>query len=90
MYFIGYLILINLFDFVIFGIDKSAARKGNYRISEKFLIISAFLGGALGGIIGMRFFHHKTRKKLFKIGLPIIFALNLIISSFAFYLIYVI
>ena len=29
-------------------------------------------GGSVGAILGMRFFHHKTRKARFAIGVPVI------------------
>ena len=30
------------------------------------------IGGSVGAILGMRFFHHKTRKAKFAIGVPVI------------------
>ena len=32
----------------------------------------AFLGGSFGAWAGMRYFHHKTRKKKFSVGIPLI------------------
>ena len=67
-----YLIIINIITFIIYGIDKAKARKGAWRIPEKTLIGLAVAGGSIGALAGMSFFHHKTRKPLFKIGIPVI------------------
>lgn len=69
---IGYFIIINIIAFALYGIDKAKAEKGKWRISENTLIAAAALGGCVGAIAGMNFFHHKTRKKKFSVGLPII------------------
>lgn len=67
-----YLITINIITFITYGIDKAKARKGAWRIPEKTLIGLAVAGGSIGALAGMSFFHHKTRKPLFKIGIPVI------------------
>lgn len=35
------------------------------------------IGGSIGGLLGMRVFHHKTRHALFVWGIPIIIALQI-------------
>ena len=50
--------------------DKRRARKRNYRISEKTLFLTAALGGAAGGAVGMRTFRHKTKHWYFRLGFP--------------------
>ena len=70
-----YLLAVNILAFVLFGVDKQKARRNKWRIPEKTLILSAVIGGsvgAIGAILGMRFFHHKTRKARFAIGVPVI------------------
>ena len=67
-----YLIIINIITFITYGIDTAKARKGAWRITEKTLIGLAVAGGSIGAMAGMSFFHHKTRKPLFKIGIPVI------------------
>ena len=57
-----YLIVINIISFMMYGIDKYRSMKGKYRISEKTLFIFSLFGGCFLGIIGMKLFHHKTRK----------------------------
>lgn len=67
-----YIFLINTAGFMLFYIDKKRAVTDKYRISEKALISVSILGGSVGGMLAMRIFHHKTRKKKFKIGIPTI------------------
>ena len=67
-----YLTIINITTLRTWGINKNKARKGAWRIPEKTLIGLAVAGGSIGALAGMSFFHHKTRKPLFKIGIPVI------------------
>ena len=60
-----YLIVINIISFLAYGIDKRLAIKKKWRISEQTLIGLGFIGGALGSLIGMNIWHHKTKKVLF-------------------------
>ncbi len=69
---ITWLIIINLIAFAIFGIDKKRAKKGQWRIPEKTLFLSAILGGSIGAILGMYIFHHKTKHWYFQVGIPAI------------------
>lgn len=62
---VWYFIIINLITFFIFGIDKWLAIKNFWRVSEKSLFLLIALGGAIGALCGMRFFHHKTRRLQF-------------------------
>ena len=71
-----WLLLTNAAAFVLFGIDKRRARRNKWRISEKALFIPAVLGGALGGTLGMWFFHHKTKHWYFHWGFPVLAALQ--------------
>lgn len=77
-----YLIIINLAAFALMGIDKRRAVRHVWRIPEKTLFLSALLGGSIGAVAGMRFFHHKTRHWYFRYGMPAIFLLQLILAVF--------
>ena len=68
----AYLIVINIAGFLLFGADKSAARRRKWRIPEKTLMLVAALGGALGCLLGMFVFRHKTLHMKFRIGIPLI------------------
>ena len=67
-----YLIVINVVTFLVYGIDKWKAKKGNWRISEATLLMLAVIGGSIGALLGMKVWHHKTMHKKFKYGLPLI------------------
>ncbi len=57
----GYIIILSLVTFIAYGADKRKATKGKWRISEKTLLSLSFFGGALGGILAMKQFRHKTK-----------------------------
>lgn len=59
-----YIIILNLINFILYGIDKYKARHNKWRMSEKTLLILSIFAG-LGGFLGMEIFHHKTREKKF-------------------------
>lgn len=66
-----YLVLANVITFAAYGIDKYKAKKDKWRIPESSLILSAFLGGALGAFAGMHIFRHKTLHANFRILIPL-------------------
>lgn len=72
IYFIIYLIVINLIGLFIMYLDKKKAMYGRWRIPEKSLIIIALLGGSIGCMVGMKLFRHKTQKIKFVLGYPTI------------------
>ena len=60
LFYAVFLVLLSFVTFVMYGIDKRKATKGRWRIPEKVLLLSSFIGGAFGGFAGMKIFHHKT------------------------------
>ncbi len=78
---IPWIIFISLITFAFFGIDKGRAKRGRWRIPEKMLFLLAALGGGLGGWIGMQAFRHKTKHLAFRIGIPLLTAVNLIMAG---------
>lgn len=74
-----YLAVINILLFLIMWWDKHEAKVGDWRVSEKTLFIFAFLGGSIGGLVGMYLFRHKTKKWYFKFGFPIVLILQIIV-----------
>ena len=75
---IYYLIFINIVTLLLFIIDKRKAIKNKRRISEFTLLLSSFAMGALGGLVGMAVFHHKTKKAKFLILVPLALIINLV------------
>ena len=82
--YILYLIAFNTASFIMMGIDKNAAIKGNYRIPERTLMALAAFGGSLGAITGMLVFRHKTKHKKFVIGVPLLMVFNAAIAYVVF------
>ena len=80
-----YLAAMNLAGFALMGADKRLARKNARRIRERTLFFCAFLGGALGSLLGMYAFRHKTRKNAFRFGMPAILVLHVAVCALAAY-----
>ncbi|WP_294518748.1 DUF1294 domain-containing protein [uncultured Pseudoflavonifractor sp.] len=77
----GWAGIMSLLDFCLMGFDKRRARRDGWRVRECTFFIVALLGGALGGVIGMFFFRHKTRHWYFRYGLPAILILQLVLVA---------
>ena len=78
----GWLLLINLITFFIFGFDKLQAKRKKEsvrRVPEKTLLIFSILGGSIGALAGMKVWHHKTLHRLFRLGIPLILVLQILI-----------
>lgn len=61
------------------GIDKLKAKRGSRRVPENTLFMFTILGGGVGTILGMYIFRHKTKKKKFTVGMPIILILEILL-----------
>ena len=68
---------VNLWAFLAMGLDKRRAKRGGWRLPEKALFLPAVLFGALGGTLGMKVFHHKTKHWYFRFGFPVLLMLQL-------------
>ena len=62
---LGLFALVNLWTFLLFGLDKVRARAGSSRVSEGALLTWAFFGGTIGAYTGRALFRHKTHKQPF-------------------------
>ncbi len=71
-----YLLCVNGAGFLLMGLDKRRAKRGQWRIPEKTLFLP-LLGGTPGAIAGMHVFHHKTKHWYFRFGLPALLVLQL-------------
>lgn len=74
---LAYIGVMSLILCIFMYIDKKRAIKKEWRISEKNLFILAFFGGAIGGVLGMYLFRHKTRHNSFAFGFPLIAAVQI-------------
>ena len=73
--------VMNLVSFALMGIDKRRARRGAWRISEKALFLTTACFGGLGGVLGMRVFHHKTQHWYFRVFFPVLLVLQIAILA---------
>ena len=78
-----YLLIINLFTFVCYGVDKLMAKRNTPRISELALLLLALAGGSVGAWIGMQVWRHKTKHAKFRWGVPMILLLQVAIYLWA-------
>ncbi len=64
-------LIMSVITFAAFGNDKKKAKRNMWRTPEAVLLTLSLLGGSIGALAGMRFFHHKTRKPKFIILVPL-------------------
>ena len=76
-YLLIYYLVASTFAFFMYGIDKRKAIKNKYRISEKSLLTISAFGGALGSLIAMHIFHHKTKHAKFLILNPLFLCMHI-------------
>ena len=76
---LGYMAVVSIVLLVMMGMDKSKAKKHEWRIAERTLFTLAIAGGAAGGVLGMYIFRHKTRHNSFAFGFPLLAAIQLFI-----------
>ncbi|QDV44842.1 hypothetical protein Enr13x_47130 [Stieleria neptunia] len=66
----------SLITFLVYAIDKSAARRGRWRTQENTLHLLAMIGGWPGALIAQEKLRHKTRKQSFRIVFGLTVLLN--------------
>lgn len=66
-----YMLFINVVALIMYGVDKYKAVHSAWRISERVLLFVALIGGAMGAMIGMYLFRHKTRHARFVVLVPL-------------------
>ena len=79
----AYILFINIFTFISFASDKAKAKRKEIRISENRLMLLCVIGGAAGGLLGMRQCHHKTQKRKFSLVVPALMIIQLSLYCFA-------
>ena len=78
-YLLSYLVIINIVTFLAFAYDKYRAKKGGWRIKNIFLLGLSFIGGSLGGLLGMSLTRHKSKKSYYRLGLPLMVLMQVLI-----------
>ena len=69
---VGWLLVMSVILFFVMRHDKKLSRRHGRRIPEKTLFLLAIFGGALGGVLGMQIFRHKTQHPNFYLGFPLL------------------
>ncbi|WP_078391891.1 DUF1294 domain-containing protein [Shouchella patagoniensis] len=76
--------IITIVGFIVMGVDKTRAKTRARRISERNLWIIGLIGGSLGVYIGMYTYRHKTLKRSFSIGVPILIFIQAALGLFIY------
>lgn len=76
---LAYMSIVSIVLLILMGMDKSRAKKHEWRIAERTLFTLAIAGGAGGGVLGMYLFRHKTRHNRFAFGFPLLAAIQIFI-----------
>lgn len=79
-------VVMNIVAFALMGHDKKRARQGKWRVSEKTLFLATACFGGLGGVLGMKVFHHKTQHWYFKVFFPVLLVVQIILLAVGVYL----
>lgn len=76
-------VAVNLITFILYGVDKRRARRGQWRIPEKTLLTGTWLLGGVGAWLAMRMFRHKTKHPAFQVSAPVGAVLSVAVMFFA-------
>ena len=74
-------VVMNIVAFVLMGHDKKCARQGKWRVPEKTLFLVMVCFGGLGGVLGMKVFHHKTQHWYFKVFFPVLLIVQIAVLA---------
>ena len=74
---LAYVGIMSLVLCIFMYVDKQRAIKKEWRIAEKTLFVLAIFGGAIGGVLGMYLFRHKTKHNSFAFGFTLIAAVQI-------------
>ncbi|MEQ9006220.1 MAG: DUF1294 domain-containing protein, partial [Pseudomonadales bacterium] len=66
----------SLLAFLAYALDKSAAHRGRWRVSEKTLHALSLAGGWPGALIAQRWLRHKSKKVSFQTTFWVTVAVN--------------
>ena len=82
------LTVMNILSFCLMGYDKKCARQGKWRVPERTLFLAAACFGGLGGVLGMKVFHHKTKHWYFKVFFPVLLVMQVALLAAGLYWLY--
>ncbi|MBR2796300.1 MAG: DUF1294 domain-containing protein [Clostridia bacterium] len=79
--FLAVIAIMNIVSFALMGHDKKCARQGKWRVPEKRLFLVTACFGGLGGVLGMKVFHHKTKHWHFRVLIPVLLVLQILVIA---------
>ena len=79
--FLAVIAIMNIVSFALMGHDKKCARQGKWRVPEKRLFLVTACFGGLGGVLGMKVFHHKTKHWHFRMLIPVLLVLQILVIA---------
>ena len=68
--------------------EAQRRRQGKWRVPEKTLFMATACFGGLGGVLGMKVFHHKTKHWYFKVFFPALLAIQVALLAAGLYWLY--
>ena len=80
--------IMNIAAFALMGHDKKCARLGKWRVPEKRLFLVTACFGGLGGVLGMKVFHHKTQHWYFRVFFPVLLIVQIALLAVGAYLLF--
>ena len=66
--------------------EAQCRRQGKWRVPEKMLFLVTACFGGLGGVLGMKVFHHKTQHWYFKVFFPVLLVVQIALLAVGTYL----
>lgn len=74
--------------FLAYWLDKRFAQNGSWRISEKNLLLFAFVGGWPGAWVAQQVFRHKTQKRSFQIKFWATVVIHIVMVGYVAYMLW--
>ena len=78
---VAVVVIMNIVSFALIGHDKRCARQGKWRVPEKSLFLVTACFGGLGGVLGMKVFHHKTQHWYFRVFFPVLLIVQIAVLA---------
>lgn len=75
----GWYLVVSVVSIAQYWLDKRAAVRGGWRISERTLLVTDLLGGWPGGLLARRWLRHKTRKGSYRLRFALVVAVHIAI-----------
>lgn len=87
--FIGFIIAMNIIGFILIAVDKKRVGvRDKARINEVAMLLVAGFFGAIGTLFAMLIFRHKWYKWYFKVFVPILAVVNVLLAIVIIYFLY--